>query len=256
MSIVPRETSVGVALETELRFKKTLEANGISLTDSQRLNLKRYADLILDWNKNLNLISRTTSAEDLYFTHFLHSISPLFFLSIPAGLRVLDLGSGGGLPGIPLALLREDLSVVLVDSIGKKMKATASMVGELALANVTVVNARAEEMFRGNPRPDRFDLVLARAVAPLHDLVRWSRLLVRRCTGMAEWREKGNTHRLSLPALVAWKGGDLTDEIAALGVKGGGGAQVFNLVFSGSAEAEMEGKKIVVIPLDPAGGRT
>ena len=168
----------------------------------------------------------------------------------------MDLGTGGGLPGIPLAILRPDLHIVLVDSIAKKVKAVESMRDELGLSNVEVMNARAEEIPGKAEPPEPFDLVLARAVAPLSNLVQWSRTLVRQRNVKASWREVRQTIEFTLPTLMAWKGGDITDELAALKIKTGLEAKVFNLVFPGSEEVGLHGKKMVIVELKKGGGRT
>ena len=256
MPLVPRETHATEKGIEANRFLTLLEMNGLRLTEGQAALLDRYKDLLVKWNEKLNLVSRSTTAEEIQFTHFTHSLSPFFFLSLPGGLRLMDLGTGGGLPGIPLAVLRPDLHIVLVDSIAKKVKAVESMRDELGLSNVEVMNTRAEEISRKAVPPEPFDLVLARAVAPLSNLAQWSRTLVRQRNVKATWREARQTIEFTLPALMAWKGGDITDELAALKIKTGLEAKVFNLVFPGSEEVGLQGKKMVIVELRKGGGRT
>jgi 16S rRNA (guanine527-N7)-methyltransferase len=167
----------------------------------------------------------------------------------------MDMGSGGGLPGIPLAILRPEFRIVLVDSIAKKVKAMESMVNELALHNVGVVRARAEDVVRLGLVPDRFDLVLARAVAPLADLVTWSVNAVRRGNETLQWKQSGRTTTVRLPVLMAWKGGDIAGELEAMNRRTGHTGMEFPLVFPGSDESGLEEKKMVIVELHAAGGQ-
>jgi 16S rRNA (guanine527-N7)-methyltransferase len=190
------------------------------------------------------------------FTHFIHSLAPFFFFSVRQPLNVLDIGSGGGLPGIPIAIVKPEFRILLVDSIAKKVRAMESMINELALPNVTVANSRAEELARNGLLKEKFDLVLARAVGPLADLVRWCRTSVRKGGAVAEWKQSGKTTPIHLPALMAWKGGDLSEELTMMKHRTGIGGTVFPLVFPGSGEAGLEEKKIVVVELGSSGDRS
>lgn len=227
-----------------LEFERALRKNGIQPLDSQSLRLRKYRELLGEWNSKINLVSRTATGRDIYL-HILHSICPLFLFSPQPGLRILDIGSGGGLPGIPLSILRQDLSFILVDSIAKKSRALQSMVEDLGLTNVQVINGRVEELRRLPALRSSFDIALARAVAPLPDLVRWTVGLMRPAGRVAGW--KGGTIRL--PVLMAWKGGDLTAELSALGTKTGCTGIVQDLRFEGIDEASLFDKKLVVVEL-------
>src|SRR5512147_380996 len=104
-----------------IEIEKTLRENGLNLEDGRGELLERYVALLLEWNGKINLISR--KGENVWESHILHSLAPLMQLKLPPGLRVLDLGTGGGLPGIPMAILHGEMEVTLLDSIGKKIKA-------------------------------------------------------------------------------------------------------------------------------------
>lgn len=164
--------------------------HGLLLTSAQQTQLVRYAGLLLEWNKKINLISRKDE-EHVLSKHILHSLSITFFHPFKSGERVLDIGTGGGLPAIPLAILFPDTHFLGVDSIGKKIHAAAEMISALGLRNVLVKKARAEEL-----RGVKFETVVSRAVAPLQELCQWSDLLL----------VEGGT-------LIALKGGDLQTEI-------------------------------------------
>jgi 16S rRNA (guanine527-N7)-methyltransferase len=236
-------------LDTSLHFSRICHENGLRLDDRQVALLNRYVELLRDWNARVNLVSRRDE-ENIWWSHILHSLSILFFLQPGAGMRLLDLGTGGGLPGIPLAIVRNDLHIVLLDSIRKKTVAVQDMVGQLALQNVRVETGRAEEIPKKSLLTAPFDVVVARAVAPLEELVRWSRPLLRGAKG------KGIPHRITGPAghplttplLVALKGGDLAEEVRRAQQKVPGAViTVAALVFPGSEEIGLEDKRLVIV---------
>jgi 16S rRNA (guanine527-N7)-methyltransferase len=136
---------------------------GVLLTDRARERLERYARLLADRSRRVNLVSRRDTGRILSY-HIPDSLAaaPL----IPAGSRVCDLGSGAGLPGIPLAIARDDVMVVLVESIGKKARFLEQAVAELGLVNARVRNERAEAI-----RDERFDFVVCRLLGKLRDVL-------------------------------------------------------------------------------------
>lgn len=231
-------------------FLRICRANSTSIDAATADLLERYVDLLLGWNSRINLISRRDE-ENVWFAHILHSVSPWFLLEIPRDRKLIDLGSGGGLPGIPLAILRPDLRIALLDSIRKKTLALESMVGELALGNVNIVTGRAEDVCHWEGFAGAFDLVISRAVAPLKDLARWSRpFLVRGTHSGAVPASPALRHRrlLAIPSLVALKGGDLEVEVKQAGLKAGAGSiEVMRLAFPGSEELGLVEKHIVVV---------
>lgn len=224
------------------RVRLICSRNGLTLTEHQAEALRAYGDLLIAWNRKLNLISRRDE-EDLWFAHILHSLSVWFFLRIPAKSTVLDLGSGGGLPGVPLAILRSDLRLVLLDSVKKKTVALEAITRELGLANVEVRTGRAEE--RSFQQTFRCNVVIARAVAALEDLVRWSRPLL-----VSSSHEPRAAGEVASGTLIALKGGELEGEIRAARVKGGAvSIDVRDLVFDGSHEAGLVDKKVILVGL-------
>jgi 16S rRNA (guanine527-N7)-methyltransferase len=213
--------------------------------------LRRYVRLLRDWNAKINLISRRDE-ENIWWSHILHSLSILFFVTPGEGMRLLDLGTGAGLPGIPLAILRNDVHITLLDSTRKKIAAVQDMVGQLGLPNVRAEAGRAEELAGKSGWSGVYDIVVVRAVAPLEDLVRWSKPLLRGTKG----REV--EHRLSVPAgrslttplVVALKGGNLADEILRAQQRARNAVISPNtLVFPGSEELGLEDKRLVTIEL-------
>ena len=234
-----------------LEFRRIVRANGLPVDESQFVLLGRYVELLLDWNGKINLISRRDQ-ERVWFAHMLHSVSPWFFVEIGKSLQVLDLGTGGGLPGIPLAILRPDLRLTLLDSIRKKTDAVRQMVGALGLENVDVVVGRAEEVGREKEHSHRYDLVVSRAVARLSDLARWSEPFLK-AGPVSRALQSDDTPGISTsriridgPSLLTLKGGDLEGEIREAVVKGAR-VRVVPLVFPGGEQIALEEKRLLIV---------
>lgn len=137
-----------------------------NLNERQRARVKMLYPLYQEWNEKINVISRK-DIDKLYLHHVLHSMAIAKYYSFPAGTKVMDVGTGGGFPGIPLAILFEECQFVLVDSIGKKTKVAQAVAEALGLENVTVVNARAEQV------EGKFDFIVSRAVTELKGFLPW-----------------------------------------------------------------------------------
>ena len=166
------------------------------LTDRQAEQFAQLDALYRDWNSKINVISRK-DIDNLYEHHVLHSLAIAKLLPFQPGTTILDVGTGGGFPGIPLAILFPECQFLLIDSIGKKIKVASEVAQALGLTNVVCKQERAEE------EKQKFDFVVSRAVMPLPDLVK----LVR--------KNISNRHRNAVPnGLVVLKGGDLQAEIA------------------------------------------
>ena len=153
---------------TELAdLAKRLAEKGLLLNHDQQEQLWKYAELLLDWNKKVNLISRKD--EDAVLTkHVLHALSLALFHSFKPKERVLDLGTGGGLPGIPLAIAFPDTYFLLIDSIGKKINACSDMIQKLELKNVLAQKSRSDEL-----KNVKFDVIVSRQVAAMPELCAW-----------------------------------------------------------------------------------
>jgi 16S rRNA (guanine527-N7)-methyltransferase len=136
-----------------------------NLTEQQLHRFAALYDLYTDWNAKINVISRK-DIENLYEHHVLHSLGIAKFIHFQPGTTVMDLGTGGGFPGIPLAILFPDVQFHLVDSIGKKIRVANEVANAIGLTNITSRHARAEE------EKQQFDFVVSRAVMPLTDLVK------------------------------------------------------------------------------------
>lgn len=154
-------------------FKSFFAKEGFKITEKQFDKLSRFVELLIAKNEQLNLTS-ITSEEEVWIKHIFDSLIPIRFLKLEKVKLVMDLGTGGGIPGIPLAILHPSIEFVLVDSIQKKVDAIREFVTALRLKNVKVVCARAEELGQNPDYRDQFDVVLSRALAALPILIEYS----------------------------------------------------------------------------------
>ena len=166
------------------------------LTDRQAEQFAQLDALYRDWNSKINVISRK-DIDNLYEHHVLHSLAIAKLLPFQPGTSIMDVGTGGGFPGIPLAILFPECQFMLIDSIGKKIKVASEVAQALGLTNVICKQVRAEQ------EKQKFDFVVSRAVMPLPDLVKVVR------------KNISNKHRNAmLNGIIVLKGGDLKAEIA------------------------------------------
>ena len=178
--------------------------------------MEQYVDLLYGWNNKLNLISRK-DVENIWTRHILGSVSFLFRSTLRADASVVDIGTGGGLPGIPIAILRDDLRLLLVDSIQKKIMAVRDILSHLKLQQITAVAGRAEDLSRSMAYSGKYDYVIARAVAPIADLIKWGKpFLKKKDSFSSHGQEKGE---ISSGSILMLKGGDLSAEIQSALVK-------------------------------------
>ena len=166
------------------------------LTALQIERFTRLYNLYKDWNQKINVVSRK-DFEELYLRHVLHSLGIAKVVSFKPGTTILDVGTGGGFPGIPLAILFPESQFHLVDSIGKKIKVVQAVIEALELDNVKATNQRAE-MVKGN-----FDFIVSRAVTKMEEFAGWVKNKV----------AKKNRHELK-NGILYLKGGDLKEELA------------------------------------------
>jgi 16S rRNA (guanine527-N7)-methyltransferase len=167
--------------------------------------------LYKEWNEKINVISRK-DIDGLYEKHVLHSLSIAAVFEFQPGSAIIDIGTGGGFPGIPLAIFFPEVNFHLVDSIGKKLKVVEAVTEGIGLKNVTTEHGRAEEI-----KNRKFDFVVSRAVAPLKELWTWSKPLLRH-KGQGT-RDKAQETSNNLPGLICLKGGDLAAEIRESGTR-------------------------------------
>jgi 16S rRNA (guanine527-N7)-methyltransferase len=164
-----------------------------------------------EWNAQINVISRKDIGS-LYEKHVLHSLSIAAVFDFPPGSQVIDIGTGGGFPGIPLAIFFPETQFQLVDSIAKKLKVVDAVADALSLTNICTQHIRAEEI-----KGRKFDIAISRAVAPLKDLWSWSRPLLRPQNMQSNLENRGVLPNAS--GLICLKGGDLHVEISESGTR-------------------------------------
>lgn len=167
------------------------------LTAEQKERFAAMKDLYLEWNAQINVISRK-DMEHFYLHHVLHSLAIAKVAAFAPGSRVLDAGTGGGFPGIPLAVLFPEVKFTLADSIGKKVKVAADVAEKLSLDNVIALNTRVEDI------PGKFDFVVSRAVTSMDRFVPWVKGKI--TVGKQSSLQGG---------ILYLKGGDLDDELKA-----------------------------------------
>lgn len=175
--------------------------------DFNSRQLEQFAALeaiYTEWNSRINVISRK-DIDHLYENHVLHSLSIAAAFSFPAGAAILDIGTGGGFPGIPLAIFFPEVEFLLADSINKKLTVVKEVAREIGLTNISTRHTRVEDI-----KDRKFDYTVSRAVAPLKDLWRWSKPLLLKRPSEGEYPASG---------LICLKGGELGQEISESGVK-------------------------------------
>jgi len=196
-----------------------------NLTETQIQQFSQLRSLYTEWNAQINVISRK-DIEELYVRHVLHSLGIAKVQPFNMGASILDVGTGGGFPGIPLAILFPETNFYLVDSIGKKIKVVKEVASALRLKNVTAEHMRAENVI------GEFDFVVSRAVTNMDDFAKWIRYKV----------AKKQQHELK-NGILYLKGGDLTNELVNFPK-----ATQFNLT-DYFQDDFFETKKVVHIPL-------
>ena len=194
------------------------------LTDSQRVNFKKLETLYQDWNQKINVVSRK-DIDELYLRHVLHSLGIAKIQRFNEGAQVLDVGTGGGFPGVPLAILFPEVKFTLVDAIGKKIKVVQEVVEGLQLDNVIAVHSRIEDL------GGQYDFIVSRAVAAMPTFVHWVKGKIKKDS--AHERKNG---------ILYLKGGDLAEELKEYKT-----VQIFDLK-EHFQEEFFETKKVVYLP--------
>ncbi len=166
-----------------------------NLSENQIEQFSKLQDLYKDWNLKINVVSRK-DIDELYLRHVLHSLGIAKVMQFKPEAKVMDVGTGGGFPGIPLAILFPETKFHLVDSIGKKIKVVNEVVAGLGLVNVKTTHGRVEEV------KDTYDFIVSRAVAQMETFVRWNKGKI----------SKKQNHDLK-NGILYLKGGDLTEEL-------------------------------------------
>ncbi|WP_313031249.1 16S rRNA (guanine(527)-N(7))-methyltransferase RsmG [Soonwooa sp.] len=169
-----------------------------NITEIQKEQFAKLEDLYNEWNEKINVISRK-DMESLYEKHILHSLGIAKIMDFAPGTKVLDIGTGGGFPGIPLAILYPETQFTLIDSIGKKITVVQAVADGVGLTNVTAIHGRAEKV------KDKFHFVVSRAVTQMPVFLRWLH-------GKFEKEQFNAKHN----GILYLKGGDLGEELAGI----------------------------------------
>jgi 16S rRNA (guanine527-N7)-methyltransferase len=201
-----------------------------NLSETQQKQFSQLATLYKGWNQKINVVSRK-DIDELYLRHVLHSLGIARIQQFVPGASVMDVGTGGGFPGIPLAILFPDVRFTLVDSIGKKIKVVDEVTTGLGLENVTTVNNRVEDT------QGQFDFIVSRAVAAMPTFVHWVKGKIKKDS----LHERKN-------GILYLKGGDLEEEL-----KGYRTVKVFELT-DYFEEDFFNTKKVVYLPMKYKGG--
>lgn len=196
-----------------------------NFSDKQKEQFNLLEELYGDWNQKINVVSRK-DIDELYLRHVLHSLAIAKLIEFKPGAAILDVGTGGGFPGIPLAIAFPHTRFTLVDAIGKKIKVVQEVVDGLGLENVTALHGRVEELH------GTFDFIVSRAVAAMPTFVHWVKGKI----------AKNSVHELK-NGILYLKGGDLSEELKPYET-----VQVFDLnkYFE---EDFFETKKLVYLPV-------
>ena len=188
-------------------FIKLFDKYGITISDSDYSRFEAYADLLCEWNEKINLISRKDT-ENLFVHHILHSLAIAKVCMFKPNCEILDIGTGGGFPGLPLAIMFPETKFFLVDSIGKKIKVVQAITEALGLENVRSEQTRAETV------QGKFDFIVSRAVTTFEDFIPWTQGKISKI----QYHDLPN-------GILYLKGGDLTEELSKVKKKYG----VFNI---------------------------
>lgn len=170
-----------------------------NLSQKQQNQFNQLGQLYTEWNDKINVISRK-DIDQLYTRHVLHSLAIAKYLPFETGTKILDIGTGGGFPGIPLAILYPESEFLLVDSIGKKIRVVQGVAESIELTNVRAEHIRAEQI------KEKFDFIVSRAVARTKVVYQWSSKLL-----------QSNDHATAANGYLLLKGGDLDEELKEFG---------------------------------------
>jgi 16S rRNA (guanine527-N7)-methyltransferase len=215
-----------------IEFWTVCSANKIILSEEQMDNMRRFHKELIYWNEKVNMVSR----KDIDFVlakHILHSLTIMRYIDIPERAKVIDIGTGGGLPGIPLKIANPTIYLTLIDSITKKIKIVEMLAKHTGLRNIEAKAVRAE-VFAQNPLyQNKFDLVVSRAVAPASKIFMWTQNLL---------KKNGK--------IILWKGGDLSSEIEDLKLLNNDlKISEITIDFFGYDYFKQENKKLLIIEL-------
>ena len=228
-------------MRDKIWFKNILAENEFDIEHENLELLEGYCNLLIEKNGEVNLIS-SKSESNIWEEHILHSLSFLFKVKIKEDARILDLGTGGGLPGIPLKIIFPELKITLLDSTQKKIIADKEIINKLNLKDINAISGRAEELNRVPEMNEKYDYVISRAVGKLDNIFKLGRPF------LVKTHSKETSKILPTGAILVLKGGDISEEIRR--VKNNKKLSFFDVIdinFKGSETLLNPDKKIVVM---------
>lgn len=221
-------------------FNNIFIENGFSIDDNKLSLLEKYCNLLINKNQIVNLIS-PNSEKNIWEEHILHSLSFLLKVKLKQKSHVLDLGTGGGLPGIPLKILFPDIKMVLIDSTQKKIIAVKEIINSLGINGIELFTGRAEELKSEKKLNGKFDYVISRAVGKLDKIFDWSLPFLKQTS------IKTNDN-IPTRSILVLKGGDITDEINIVKKnKKLLDLDVINITFKGCENLFNPDKKLIIM---------
>ncbi|MDI6767451.1 MAG: 16S rRNA (guanine(527)-N(7))-methyltransferase RsmG [Bacteroidota bacterium] len=229
-------------------FRNLCLKNHFDISEEQIIKLEKYVELLLSWNQKINLISRR-NPDGVWQQHIIVSISLLLKFQFYNNSPIVDIGTGGGLPGIPLAILCSSNPFVLIDSIQKKINAVKNIVDKLGLINVKVECGRAEDLSKSKDYKNKFDYAITRAVSSTENMVRWSKpFLINKIQEIESTQQYTGKQHIPRGTVLLLKGGDITDEINRTKVKlQPRSIQIYPILIDGLNLTELLDKKFIII---------
>jgi|WetSurMetagenome_2_1015567.scaffolds.fasta_scaffold114006_2 16S rRNA (guanine527-N7)-methyltransferase len=230
-------------------FGALCKQNHLHLSEQMLSQLDLYQILLCEWNKKVNLISRKDEF-NIWNKHFVGALSFLFHFRLEENCTILDLGTGGGLPGIPLAIVYPNSKIILIDSIRKKITAVKEIVTRLNLCNVRIESGRAEEIGLTMPHKGSTDYVITRAVSSITNIIKWSNPWLHHRRNSEMLRTGSGNQRTLIPrgSIILLKGGDIQKEIeVAKNILAGKIVIIKELTVDNVEEELMPNKKVIII---------
>jgi 16S rRNA (guanine527-N7)-methyltransferase len=238
------EHSIGEKIN-EQNFIELVNLNGVEIGLAQIALMKKYVDLLAQKNTSINLVSRK-DIDYIWERHILHSISPLKYFSFLPQSKILDLGTGGGLPGIPLKILCPQTKMTLLDSINKKIAAVEEFIKKLDLENTSTYCGRVEDLEKVFSK--KFDFIICRAVTNLRDLINWSFPLLNTYRHNSDKKNISTKQTLEHGTLIVYKGGNIDEEIKDAELHCNyKSLKIIDLKFTGIDATILSDKKIILV---------
>jgi len=221
--------------------------NGLDLGEEKLDKLLLFAENILLWNAKINLISRKDE-ENIWRKHILESLAFVFRRSFVSPSSIIDFGTGGGFPGIPLAICLPQCRFLLIDSTQKKIRAVDEILKVLQLPNVTTDAGRGEDLSSTSAYQGKFDYLLARAVASVKEILKWGSAFMKTYPPAATNETTSGSQTIPPGSMVLMKGGMLEQEITEARIKcRPGSIQVLPIVIEGGDGTDLFDKKLLII---------